>query len=1239
MTRLVLRSVGWLAVLVALCALVLELSGAPQRWLRRELAQRLEAYGSSVSFDDVSVDWLGPGVTLEGFSLEKAGVRHLEARRLYVALEPSIAHGLRLARLDLDDGALRVRASLLEDVRALLELREREAAPTAARPQELTLPSVQVRGFRVEADDEAGRTHDLGSIDFSMVAVRGRPARLNGRLSLACRASADSPCELYLHGVAGRGGDIELFGSAKDVALEDWSAPDFAMFAPWIAMQPRGRLTLEARARLDLLGDATPELELRVDVEDARLQPPDGLAPLEDLGVRLALDYDPAAGGEIDELASWRGGGAFSAGWAEQRFEGGLRLGRSARPGTLLESWVHAPRVDVEAPGLLALKPRALLIRNLFDSLRPQGAVDAEVAFAFRDGWTPGAALAPYLEYAVRVVPRGELSGAWSGWVLPEEPDLIPLAFPMPASAQRGAVLFARNARFPRRALLDVDFTVRHAAGDGRVTYQMWTNRIDMPPFAPGYGREESDLVVRVPRLLLDERTAEYMQGLRQVPELATLFDDYGIAGGEAEAALRVSTRAQRPEPMVDVQVRVRDVDAAWAELPVPVRDLRGSVHVIEDGRGTGEVSYEMAGTSASAPELRLRGRQRHSGPVGQRGVPRALELDVLALEARDVDVLGDDFQVLAEHQPEVAQAVAEFDPRGRADVALSSAFDGVRPRRGALEVTPRPGMTLLPRAFPVETHDVRGRVLVELVEDGAEVTTTTRVAPLAGAWNDEVEVSLMATFPSAAPARGVVRAAGLRPDDAALRGKLAVAMETDPARVEAEIGELGLSGVVEAEHEFELPLEADAPQRGAHTFHLRDNTLRQPGGLVLEDLGGTLRFEDGVLSADVVRATLERTAIALRDLRVTSGEAGLALDADLDAERLALARPLLRQFLDEATVATLVDEFDFRGAVDLAAARLALRREPDGELEVMLSGNGTLSDVYAAVGLPVTIRSAHFDLEEFVLSGGELRTWGRVSDLYGLVLDRDLSQASMLLSYYGSRFSVETLEGALCHGRIGAARQDESSTELVRPVFSVDLRPPYAFQTGLAIQNLDVGLLLEDVFASNLANKGQASGELRLSGELADLLSITGRGWGEVRDSVLWSVPVLRDLFTQLGYDATAVFDDMSARFRVQDGVILMEDMVVHSPLLNLSGRGTLGLDGALHHDLQVKYALMDKAGPLGSLIHLLQNTLLSVAIRGDMERPRVFLRGALTGPFQGVDEHWRALPLPGYSSLPPRF
>ena len=186
---------------------------------------------------------------------------------------------------------------------------------------------------------------------------------------------------------------------------------------------------------------------------------------------------------------------------------------------------------------------------------------------------------------------------------------------------------------------------------------------------------------------------------------------------------------------------------------------------------------------------------------------------------------------------------------------------------------------------------------------------------------------------------------------------------------------------------------------------------------------------------------------------------------------------------------------------------------------------------------------------------------------------------------------------------------------------------------------DVEIRELLEDVFASEIADRGFLTGQVSMHGELANLLDVRGAGWGRVDQTVLWSVPVVRDLFSQLGFDETAVFDEMRTEFTLGDGRIDMQEVHVHSPLLNLQGSGSLGIDGTLHHDLEVRYSLMDKTGPVGSLVHWLQSSLLSISVRGDMSRPRILLRGVFTAPFTGSDDSFRALPAPGFSPLRSRF
>ena len=74
--------------------------------------------------------------------------------------------------------------------------------------------------------------------------------------------------------------------------------------------------------------------------------------------------------------------------------------------------------------------------------------------------------------------------------------------------------------------------------------------------------------------------------------------------------------------------------------------------------------------------------------------------------------------------------------------------------------------------------------------------------------------------------------------------------------------------------------------------------------------------------------------------------------------------------------------------------------------------------------------------------------------------------------------------------------------------------------------------------------------------------------------------------------------------------------------------------------YDLDVRYSLVDKLGPLNRVIYWLSNSLWRVAARGDMARPQVTLRNSFIELFRGFDDRPpRSLPLPGFASLGRRF
>jgi hypothetical protein len=108
-------------------------------------------------------------------------------------------------------------------------------------------------------------------------------------------------------------------------------------------------------------------------------------------------------------------------------------------------------------------------------------------------------------------------------------------------------------------------------------------------------------------------------------------------------------------------------------------------------------------------------------------------------------------------------------------------------------------------------------------------------------------------------------------------------------------------------------------------------------------------------------------------------------------------------------------------------------------------------------------------------------------------------------------------------------------------------------------------------------------SGELRLEGSLERVREIRGADGARARCATArcGRIPVMQALFSQLGFDDTAVFERMRTRFQVRDGAFHMSDMQVYSPLLQLVGEGTLDMEGRLHHDLEVRYSLIDRLGP----------------------------------------------------------
>ena len=338
---------------------------------------------------------------------------------------------------------------------------------------------------------------------------------------------------------------------------------------------------------------------------------------------------------------------------------------------------------------------------------------------------------------------------------------------------------------------------------------------------------------------------------------------------------------------------------------------------------------------------------------------------------------------------------------------------------------------------------------------------------------------------------------------------------------------------------------------------------------------------------------------------------------------------------MDEKTLEALLGPLEWRGRIDIEGGRLRILGSRHSDTRLEFTGQLTPSDMQVQLGLPLAVRSASATIEQLVYEGGRVRAVCRIDDLYGTIAGRELSKASVLLTYVEPRLSIENIQGELEGGEL---RTLGGGAERSGTAFSIDLEEPFPFQLALDLRGIELAGLLRGLFASNFATRGKFDGRLRLTGDTQRILAIQGSGSVQIAESHLWSVPVFRALFSQLGLDDQAVFDQMGANLRIKNGVLYTDDIWVSSPILELVGKGWIDFDGEVKEDLQVRYRLIDRLGPFTRLLYAIQEELLSVAIRGDLARPKVIFKAPWTR-ISSDPRRYRSLPLPGFTPLPARF
>ena len=1234
---------GWLVLALIASLTAIERSGLGERWLLDLLNARLGEAGAAVEIERANFRWSEPGVVLHGFTARSEG-RLIHLERLHMIVGFHRASGFALRSVEIDGGGVLVGRDLTRVTRGLLDLQAKRPGGTPGGTPN-ALPAIQVRGLDIAIEGPAGEELEVGRLDLSLTRAAAGQSALEGRLALPRSPYATVASAIFLNGHGSEEEGLEFWASGREIDLRAVAIPEASFLDPVRALEPRGTVMMEGWGEVSVRGDFPPSGRLGVSLREGAILPPTGERPIEGIEIDLRAAFTPDDDDPLWAPKAWDARARFAGRWDEHPFGGGARAGIAAREGFVFESWAELADMPFDER-TIELLGRPKWLEQPWRASAPRARADVTLGLRCHDAWQPPENPVSHLEYIALVGSVGEALGTWHGW--PTRDGRPPIAFPLPITCRDVRLLFAHTPRVPRPDCIGLSLTGSHAQSELSLAYQAWSPPVDMPPFAPGFGRPEEDLSLRLAGVVIDDEIREAMGGLAVLEALADVEERYSPDGGTVNAEVHLSRRSGLERMAAEINLELDDVSATWSQIPAPIHGIGGRIQFIDDGRGDSAVRLALEGSLDSAPRVALRARLRREHDRIAEKLPGST-LEVMRLEVDEIDLAGSDRRVVDASLEGVGKTLAAFAPEGSARLLLQrTRRDWAEETRTLIEISPTDRLRLRPAAFPLLAHDVRGRVLVEVVEPPSadprarvEPLVKTVVSPLIGRWRQDVPVAFTATFPPEADGRAIVAGANLRPSDEALLADIRSALESlsDAPEMLGASADVELLGALDFRAEVSVPRGEESPST-AYRFHLRANELRGSEGFLLTHLDGHFDLEDTHLVGDDVSARLGSTAIDLEHAELELGLGSYRLQADFSAGEVPLDREHLSFFLDEDTLGALIDDLDFRGRVEVPAGRLVFVQEPRGAPRLEVSGDLLLAGMSLDLGLPITVGSATARVERLVIEDGQARGWGTIDDLYGHVLGRQLGPSHMLVSYCDSRLSLDEFEGSFVRGRLSRiAAREASAPARPGPAFSVDLQAPYPFQLAVALEEADVGELLEGLFPSTVSDSGSLTCDVQLSGTLDDLLSIRGSGAGRLRESRMWSIPVFRDLFTQLGFDRTAVFDEMSTRFHVADGVVQMEDIEVHSPILKLIGGGTLDMDGTLHHDLAIRYSLVDKIKPLTQLIYFFQNTLLAVSIRGDMVRPVVVLQGAFTSAFKGVGDTYRRLPAPGLSSLPVRF
>jgi hypothetical protein len=1224
-----------IVAVVGLSALeVFERSGLATEVARGLLSRALPEGRWDLS--DCRVDLGGPTLGLVGVSWSRGGVELARVERLDLTLAPFLLGRPRVESVRVAGARVRLGTPLVEGLSGRLG----DAEGGGARPEALA------RRARLDLVDlvllDASGERTLGRVDARL--------DLTDRSELALSATLHDG-ESRRGEVTGRGrlyddGEVVIDVSTSALPL----APLGALLAErGIDVRGSARLAARARGRSDRLESIVAEVALeRVGTSGAGPS-----LTVEDLSLDGRVEWR-AGGSPIGTL----GGRVLGRGtWASGPIVCGWRGGE----GPFGDVFVHAPDrlIDsaVQDVVKLAVPGEEVIVDNTFRALGVRGrapvwfgarVVPADPAPRGVEGYTSDLALVGRA--------GGAIDARVDGW--PSDDGELQ-GFPLPVSGVTGTTVYGHRGDAAMRDRMATLPTIG-SVGTGTFRVEGWLAS-PLPPYARATRATDSRarlrFRVRAENVPIDEQLVHAIERTGAGVDIEELL---APRQGRVHGEIELEQSPLLEGFVIAADTRLEGVSGRWADPPFAFQDAQGTFELrmsartgdlgADDGERRRALGFRVVARGAPQGEPAARvgvaGTSRTADPLAS----AADEAGQLFQWSVDVDNLRSDSAVLAPFTAGDGDARALIERYGLRGL-VSASYDTSAALFGR-EAHDRLRIGASDLSADLEGLEFRSGLARVHIERRRAIDDDE--GPARTAWAGGFEASaldgagaswaLSAELDGGATESVRVMVAGLEPDRPAYAPLLGDAVP--------------LRGAVDGSAELHLDDLARSAESGAAgppmprsaRLHLR-SAGSALGGLSVTELAGALTLEHGRITAPMVRGLLAGSRFTLRDvtyvleasgrgapttLLLPAGADGRGIPARLVARVFAENVPLEpREFAQSAPgLARWALDHRWRGRVDLEGVDVAVGFDGDTPV-VRARGPLVPHDVFAYFSFPVRLNSATIALEDLLVDERGVSASAVVTDAYGAVAGQKLARTACVLELQPGALVVRDLSAQLNGGSVtGFGPEDDA-----RAAALVELTGTPTFRLGLRFQRVAVGDVLADLFGSAVQSRGELSGRLELRGTAEDLLTYRGRGNARVDGARLWSLPVVRDLFAELGLDATATFDWLSTDFELAAGRLLVTNTVAHSPILKLIGGGHLDVDGTLRQRFDLHYSLVDRVPLVSKIFYWFQSRLVRVEVSGTLERPSVRLANLVRDLFADDDEAALLLPLPPTTPLAPRF